>query len=69
VNAAEALRLASDVTYNSQLAWKEDWYLGVWKDLKHMETKALIKMWLLHDLLMYEDVLAILKLTATGITW
>jgi|TARA_B110001450_G_C17369429_1_gene379029 hypothetical protein len=34
-----------------------------------MAGKDLIKMWLLHDLLMYDDVLDILKITAAGITW
>jgi len=34
-----------------------------------MTTKDRVKMWLLHDLLMYDDVLKILEIVAAGITW
>ena len=51
------------------MGFKEDFYNAVWKDLTDMTFKEQVKMWLTHDLKMYDDVLAILEITAAGIIW
>lgn len=61
--------MGTSVAYSCNQGVKEDFYEKVWKDLTNMALTDLIKMWLLHDIAMYNDVLAIIGLTANGITW
>ena len=64
VKLADTLRMGTSVAYSCNQGFKEDFYEKVWKDLTNMALTDLIKMWLLHDIAMYNDVLAIIGLTA-----